>query len=59
MVVVGAQGVVVALVRNEGVDDGLVAALDDGGAGDGAAVVVEDHFEFVAEFRAGDDKAVG
>lgn len=59
VVVFGAHGVIHALVRHEGVDDGLVAALDDGTAGDGAAVAVEDHLEVGAVFGAADYDEVG
>lgn len=46
-------------MRYEGIDDGLVAALNDGTAGDREAVVVEDHLEVVAVFGAADHDEVG
>lgn len=59
VVVFGAHGVIHTLMRYEGIDDGLVAALNDGTAGDGEAVVVEDHLEVVAVLGAADHDEVG
>lgn len=59
VVVFRAHGVIHTLVRHEGVDDGLVAALDDETAGDGAAVVVEDHLELGSVLGAANHDDVG